>query len=151
MPSAYSHFNSIKVRLELSIAVCRFTMSSYFNSIKVRLEPVSRFILSSHHNLFQFHKGAIRPPCNSPLCPTHIFQFHKGAIRTVGSWMLVHPSLLNFNSIKVRLERNMRANFHTQPIFQFHKGAIRTVVQYFKKRKETNFNSIKVRLELKYL
>ena len=28
----------------------------------------------------------------------------------------------------MRLERNMRANFHTQPIFQFHKGAIRTLV-----------------------
>ena len=54
-----------------------------------------------------------------------IFQFHKGAIRT-----LVEKSLrthsLNFNSIKVRLERNALQKRSRALVFQFHKGAIRT-------------------------
>ena len=75
----------------------------YFNSIKVRLE------LGTHQRctpfrLFQFHKGAIRT-CHQVAreLSKEQFQFHKGAIRTQ---LPIHLTLLvlNFNSIKVRLE-----------------------------------------------
>ena len=76
-------FNSIKVRLEHSIARSSLPSSSDFNSIKVRLE-LSVQIIS--------------------LRITYLFQFHKGAIRTD---MTAAPAegLEHFNSIKVRLER----------------------------------------------
>ena len=54
-----------------------------------------------------------------------LFQFHKGTIRTPDRYELANPSV-NFNSIKVRLERGgaPRKPFRFQ--FQFHKGTIRT-------------------------
>ncbi len=56
--------------------------------------------------------------------------------------------LVNFNSIKVRLERLW--GLPTAPIsgFQFHKGTIRTKVQFVNSGEIRDFNSIKVRLEL---
>ena len=56
--------------------------------------------------------------------------------------------LLNFNSIKVRLELTPQATPNVTPEFQFHKGTIRTQNTSKDKGKEKNFNSIKVRLEL---
>ena len=53
----------------------------------------------------------------------------------------------NFNSIKVRLERNEQANYKASPIFQFHKGAIRTSISKLEITVLLYFNSIKVRLE----
>ena len=80
-----------------------------------------------------------------PGAPT--FQFHKGAIRTQQS-LQSQQSTLNFNSIKVRLERKVPTHYHIVMMnfnsikvrlelssqldqinfnsFQFHKGAIRT-------------------------
>ena len=75
-----------------------------------------------------------------------IFQFHKGTIRT--SALLPASSLVvNFNSIKVRLERQgWRAGSPASP-FQFHKGTIRTADADTCEQVEAHFNSIKVRLE----
>ena len=83
---------------------------------------------------------------------------------------IIHRLLLNFNSIKVRLELYPFFFLPWKSVFQFHKGTIRTwsgtanddkllVFQFHKGtiRTETNqlyvanfmyFNSIKVRLEL---
>ena len=53
------NFNSIKVRLELSVPSAKRKRQTNFNSIKVRLElPYS--VLDAVPLLFQFHKGAIR-------------------------------------------------------------------------------------------
>ena len=53
------YFNSIKVRLELSLRSERNKSVSDFNSIKVRLEL--RVLNTSQSNMaFQFHKGTIR-------------------------------------------------------------------------------------------
>ena len=54
---------------------------------------------------------------------------------------------LNFNSIKVRLERTVTSVALTLPTFQFHKGAIRTRISDMVKENPAYFNSIKVRLE----
>ena len=78
-------------------------------------------------NLFQFHKGAIRTKRHNPATDgTDKFQFHKGAIRT-SVITLPLTELINFNSIKVRLERysEYKTNYDKYK-FQFHKGAIRT-------------------------
>ena len=53
----------------------------------------------------------------------------------------------NFNSIKVRLERNLVHQMHFLKLFQFHKGTIRTEQGLWTNEKSRNFNSIKVRLE----
>ena len=96
------------------------------------------------------------------------FQFHKGAIRT-GLLIELYNFLINFNSIKVRLELLMPATFSptTQDFnsikvrlelireytiffirqFQFHKGAIRTWLRLIACCALFYFNSIKVRLE----
>ena len=55
------------------------------------------------------------------------FQFHKGAIRTI-SRMISIVLLIDFNSIKVRLEHSQVMNMTSTPKFQFHKGAIRTPI-----------------------
>ena len=55
--------------------------------------------------------------------------------------------LLNFNSIKVRLERKSIRVSIAQQRFQFHKGAIRTISILYIGRSKGDFNSIKVRLE----
>ena len=55
---------------------------------------------------------------------------------------------MNFNSIKVRLER-INPNLAIAQIsgFQFHKGTIRTNLVREQVRTQVHFNSIKVRLE----
>ena len=53
------------------------------------------------------------------------FQFHKGTIRTVCK-TTAPPSLLYFNSIKVRLELVKLLKHYLSRLFQFHKGTIRT-------------------------
>ena len=119
-----AHFNSIKVRLELSeppISTHPFRFQFhkgtirtdswqlplwariYFNSIKVRLEPLLVDI-PADILLFQFHKGTIRTSTRQPLRLLDVsFQFHKGTIRT-SSTSFPFPHSLYFNSIKVRLE-----------------------------------------------
>ena len=55
--------------------------------------------------LFQFHKGTIRTSEDYRLSSLlSAFQFHKGTIRT-SSLSLSSVTSSNFNSIKVRLER----------------------------------------------
>ena len=118
---------------------------------------------------FQFHKGAIRtisPPFK--ISSLSIFQFHKGAIRT-NILVCLLTVLMDFNSIKVRLELLRIVLQRSICLFQFHKGAIRTLLEHrWKKDIPTfqfhkgairtdypipeldsigNFNSIKVRLE----
>ena len=56
------------------------------------------------------------------------FQFHKGAIRTEES-VPATLTVIYFNSIKVRLEREHYSSPATPSRFQFHKGAIRTALQ----------------------
>ena len=75
-----------------------------FNSIKVRLEHYYK-IYQLRHIKFQFHKGAIRTILASDTFTARNY----------------------FNSIKVRLELNVR---------------------YYERFLKLNFNSIKVRLEL---
>ena len=65
-PTAEYHFNSIKVRLELSLDMLRAAAEDDFNSIKVRLEQEGGQLVAVGHYEFQFHKGAIRTP--SPPC-----------------------------------------------------------------------------------
>ena len=54
------------------------------------------------------------------------FQFHKGTIKTPLPIRCPHL-VINFNSIKVRLKRELLPIFNTwvNP-FQFHKGTIKT-------------------------
>ena len=83
-----SHFNSIKVRLELSILAISLQHHMNFNSIKVRLELISRLSISNSLLLFQFHKGTIRTYEQHLLSDdTALFQFHKGTIRTAEAFI----------------------------------------------------------------
>ena len=76
------------------------------------------------------------------------FQFHKGTIRTLG-FLLLLIQCLNFNSIKVQLERpEPDQRTWSAERFQFHKGTIRTTRLSDMKLSQNNFNSIKVQLEL---
>ena len=52
-----------------------------------------------------------------------------------------------FNSIKVRLEQLHQRQPYNKALFQFHKGTIRTRSCKDKQTFKCNFNSIKVRLE----
>ena len=54
------------------------------------------------------------------------FQFHKGTIRT-DFGKPVKLKRVNFNFIKVRLERIGKGNGVSFNKFQFHKGTIRTL------------------------
>ena len=81
----FCHFNSIKVRLELTVLMANRYVIGYFNSIKVRLE-LCTVIGEGSTSKFQFHKGTIRTESQR------------------GVWLL--PS--HFNSIKVRLEPELR-------------------------------------------
>ena len=54
------------------------------------------------------------------------FQFHKGTIRTLVVARGV-GGVLDFNSIKVQLERGVLRVGSWCPRFQFHKGTIRTL------------------------
>ena len=97
----------------------------YFNSIKVRLE-LSVFIHFSENYVFQFHKGTIRTKSRFSSCsPFARFQFHKGTIRT-GCLLIFGCAFHYFNSIKVRLELSVFIHFSENYVFQFHKGTIRT-------------------------
>ena len=135
--STCRYFNSIKVRLEPNFCDLIRVSVSNFNSIKVRLE------LENCSNCyrkceFQFHKGTIRTSIwhyvfvISPLFQFHkgtirtseahlsrnafdVFQFHKGTIRTINCIVCLQV-LLNFNSIKVRLEH--------QPLWNTAGGAV---------------------------
>ena len=53
----------------------------------------------------------------------------------------------DFNSIKVRLEREGMQFRDSGETFQFHKGAIRTRFHAGNTSRDSHFNSIKVRLE----
>ena len=55
---------------------------------------------------------------------------------------------MDFNSIKVRLERYTDVLSTRLHKFQFHKGAIRTTFTALYQQHPSDFNSIKVRLEL---
>ena len=61
--------------------------------------------------------------------------------------MLLELRLLNFNSIKVRLEQISVNAANALLLFQFHKGAIRTNLASELHAAHKDFNSIKVRLE----
>ena len=146
------YFNSIKVRLELSLSQCKLRVRFYFNSIKVRLEPIHTLRNRYKTIPFQFHKGTIRTyeEVGSNNTPRR-FQFHKGTIRTLLPHFIiilflhfnsikVRLELLNaaiqlkfisnFNSIKVRLERLYWLFVLTHHKFQFHKGTIRTALLF---------------------
>ena len=78
---------------------------SYFNSIKVRLELPGRRRMERELS----------------------FQFHKGTIRTLANYAVITSYCKNFNSIKVRLERQPGdVGKGAATLFQFHKGTIRT-------------------------
>ena len=53
------NFNSIKVQLELVLALFLVLVLLYFNSIKVQLE-LSNVTVREDFKEFQFHKGTIR-------------------------------------------------------------------------------------------
>ena len=73
----YSHFNSIKVRLELR-----------------REQPIAERLQ------FQFHKGTIRTlDTNNGRENITVFQFHKGTIRTV------HPYMASVKSIQFQFHK----------------------------------------------
>ena len=55
---------------------------------------------------------------------------------------------MDFNSIKVQLERHTSYMPADRNPFQFHKGTIRTVQDHSEQMSLCNFNSIKVQLEL---
>ena len=96
-----------------------------FNSIKVRLEPagLNPYLMM---NGFQFHKGTIRTlKILLKVIIYALFQFHKGTIRTT-LYALTFLAILNFNSIKVRLEPAGLNPYLMMQKFQFHKGTIRT-------------------------
>ena len=60
-----------------------------------------------------------------PISPNK-FQFHKGTIRTINSER-GFSNVGDFNSIKVRLEREANFKSNIESIFQFHKGTIITL------------------------
>ena len=55
--------------------------------------------------------------------------------------------MINFNSIKVRLEQESESFKDPEDSFQFHKGTIRTFPDEPTQEQKMHFNSIKVRLE----
>ena len=144
--SSNTNFNSIKVRLEHEIvsyilsgvlfqfhkgtirtifAIPRCRQYKYFNSIKVRLERLVLFPVLFYPS-FQFHKGTIRTLLRYFFyLLAKEFQFHKGTIRT-NPYPTLCRRLVNFNSIKVRLELLILCYIHQRLQFQFHKGTIRT-------------------------
>ena len=99
---------------------------SYFNSIKVRLKlSVPDFPYISFE--FQFHKGTIKTSLpDFPYTSFDGFQFHKGTIKTL-SCLKALSHFLHFNSIKVRLKQGIGSLVSPiAQIFQFHKGTIKT-------------------------
>ena len=122
----------------------------YFNSIKVRLEP-GRLPFARIYLIFQFHKGAIRTISKISFSKS-ILNFNSIKVRlelgAVVGGVVVRG---DFNSIKVRLELHRSGEGSERQTFQFHKGAIRTDIERQNCLIFSDFNSIKVRLELAYL
>ena len=80
------------------------TMSErHFNSIKVRLNLPCALATDFVYQIFQFHKGTIKPRL-------------KQAGENVAA---------NFNSIKVRLNLLSTVTVNLHSLFQFHKGTIK--------------------------
>ena len=76
------YFNSIKVRLELGVAVLLFSTIGDFNSIKVRLEQGYAENGEEAYKNFNSIKVRLEPPFIPIAFYLRVFQFHKGAIRT---------------------------------------------------------------------
>ena len=119
------YFNSIKVRLELSIESAGCYNNGNFNSIKVRLE----LVLLNNVVSIGFNFNSIKVRLEHFFVDTaytkNTFQFHKGTIRT-NSAKIECGRVFHFNSIKVRLEHNSYSAGGVGSAFQFHKGTIRT-------------------------
>ena len=77
-----------------------------FNSIKVRLNPTEKCARNAF-DLFQFHKGTIKPRVTKMAAPVALFQFHKGTIKPLLPCLQSLPAT-RFNSIKVRLNHARR-------------------------------------------
>ena len=145
--AAYPCFNSIKVRLNLSmlikLQVCLLSFNSIkvrlnqwwrymrcrhlicFNSIKVRLNRLTCGRVEGLDTLFQFHKGTIKPGKHyDDQTLAHLFQFHKGTIKP----------------------RRKELEDDTSGLFQFHKGTIKPASTTIYPPCFSSFNSIKVRL-----
>ena len=76
-----------------------------------------------------------------------LFQFHKGTIRTRQRF-LQDDCLINFNSIKVRLEPSLPARiYYSRNYFNSIKVRLELKEEFEKQWNEFHFNSIKVRLE----
>ena len=122
------NFNSIKVRLELSDTPATSNHTLDFNSIKVRLEPSVCFFFCVVINYFNSIKVRLEQIWRTLPNSLYTFQFHKGTIRT-SNINIRFLNLLNFNSIKVRLEpTSWCSTTSVIGVFQFHKGTIRTVL-----------------------
>ena len=103
-----TNFNSILVRLKVSILLCICTMYYDFNSILVRLKVPSLFFFQPKRNLFQFHSGAIKSGgMDMQKMLPFIFQFHSGAIKREVKHVKTEFQL-NFNFILVRLKAEGR-------------------------------------------
>ena len=98
-----SHFNSIKVQLELSNQKAYHSIQ-LFQFHKGTIRTVLQILQHTYEQQFQFHKGTIRTIYIRKMhIIISVFQFHKGTIRT----LVVHFYVLlvcDFNSIKVQLE-----------------------------------------------
>ena len=80
--SAFAHFNSIKVQLELNGTDDYPFFLSYFNSIKVQLERDDEFFSRLWLENFNSIKVQLEPITCLKLEACTEFQFHKGTIRT---------------------------------------------------------------------
>ena len=98
---------------------------NYFNSIKVRLELSIRWRICAIVR-FQFHKGTIRTYANKRIkYDSRNFNSIKVRLEQTSS-VYTLPGYIHFNSIKVRLELRWVVSCKSQCGFQFHKGTIRT-------------------------
>ena len=80
--SLLKNFNSIKVRLELTLAVDKLEGNEYFNSIKVRLEQEEARREAEEARNFNSIKVRLEHTQVLNMTSSASFQFHKGAIRT---------------------------------------------------------------------
>ena len=97
-----------------------------FNSIKVRLELKEEH-RKNYLTRFQFHKGTIRTHFPFRGEVFEVFNFNSIKVRLERNvlnmvWIIVS----DFNSIKVRLELSKFFVGKATTLFQFHKGTIRT-------------------------
>ena len=76
------NFNSIKVRLKLTIFSVFFLLLSNFNSIKVRLKQSHPGHTFDNLPYFNSIKVRLKHVLLINLCGLPIFQFHKGTIKT---------------------------------------------------------------------